>query len=118
MLLSRVGYEGANDYKFKFGISNITEIGYADFMRGVGACGVCQPGATSLGHEPRIIPAVYVKPFVKGQKNDYNDAEAALRPNLRVVQEKSQHQSCRPVTALGRDWFPAGPRRSTRSEPF
>jgi hypothetical protein len=28
----------------------------------------------ALGHEPRIIPAIYVKPFVKGQKNDYNDA--------------------------------------------
>jgi hypothetical protein len=43
----------------------------------------------ALGHEPRIIPAIYVKPFVKGQKNDYNDteaiAEAALRPNLRFV---------------------------------
>jgi transposase len=50
----------------------------------------------ALGHEPRIIPAIYVKPFVKGQKNDYNDAEAiaeaALRPNLRVVEEKSQDQ--------------------------
>lgn len=50
----------------------------------------------SLGHEPRIIPAIYVKPFVKGQKNDYNDAEAiaeaALRPNLRVVREKTQDQ--------------------------
>ena len=50
----------------------------------------------ALGHEPRIIPAIYVKPFRKGQKNDYNDAEAiaeaALRPNLRVVQEKSQDQ--------------------------
>lgn len=49
-----------------------------------------------LGHEPRIIPAIYVKPFVKGQKNDYNDAEAiaeaVLRPNLRVVQEKTQDQ--------------------------
>src|SRR6476646_7912929 len=49
-----------------------------------------------LGHQPRIIPAIYVRPFVKGQKNDYNDAEAiaeaALRPNLRVVQEKSQDQ--------------------------
>lgn len=43
-----------------------------------------------------IIPAIYVKPFVKGQKNDYNDAEAiaeaALRPNLRVVREKAQDQ--------------------------
>jgi transposase len=49
-----------------------------------------------LGHEPRIIPAIYVKPFVKGQKNDYNDAEAiaeaALRPNLRTVREKTQDQ--------------------------
>src|SRR5690242_6192642 len=50
----------------------------------------------ALGHEPRIIPAIYVRPFVKGQKNDYNDAEAiaeaALRPNLRFVQEKTQDQ--------------------------
>ena len=50
----------------------------------------------SLGHEPRIIPAFYVKPFVKGQKNDYNDAEAiaeaALRPNLHLVREKTQDQ--------------------------
>ena len=49
-----------------------------------------------LGHEPRIIPAIYVKPFVKGQKNDYNDAEAiaeaALRPNLHTVREKIQDQ--------------------------
>jgi transposase len=29
-----------------------------------------------LGREPRIIPAIDVKPFVKGQKNDYNGAEA------------------------------------------
>jgi transposase len=49
-----------------------------------------------LGHEPRIIPAIYVKPFVKGQKNDYNDAEAiaeaSLRPNLRTVREKTQDE--------------------------
>ena len=49
-----------------------------------------------LGHDPRIIPAAYVKPFLKGQKNDFNDAEAiaeaALRPNLRIVQEKTQDQ--------------------------
>ena len=48
------------------------------------------------GHEPRIIPAIYVKPFIKGQKNDYNDAEAiteaALRPNLKFVTEKTQDQ--------------------------
>ncbi len=49
-----------------------------------------------MGFEPRIIPAIYVKPFNKGQKNDYNDAEAiveaALRPNLRTVAEKGQDQ--------------------------
>ena len=50
----------------------------------------------ALGFDPRIIPAKYTKPFIKGQKNDYNDAEAiaeaALRPNLKVVQEKTQDQ--------------------------
>lgn len=49
-----------------------------------------------FGHQPRIIPAIYVKPFVNGQNNDYNDAEAiaeaALRPHLRVVREKTQDQ--------------------------
>ena len=49
-----------------------------------------------MGFEPRIIPAIYVKPFNKGQKNDYNDAEAiaegALRPNLKAVFEKKQDQ--------------------------
>ena len=42
------------------------------------------------------MPAIYVKPFVKGQKNDYNDAEAvaeaALRPNVRGVREKTQDE--------------------------
>ena len=50
----------------------------------------------TLGFQPRIIPAFYVKPFLKGQKNDYNDAEAiaeaALRPNLKRVKEKTQDQ--------------------------
>ncbi|MGI9502585.1 MAG: IS110 family transposase, partial [Geminicoccaceae bacterium] len=49
-----------------------------------------------LGFQPRIVPAIYVKPFLKGQKNDYNDAEAiaeaALLPNLRTVREKIQDQ--------------------------
>lgn len=47
-----------------------------------------------MGFEPRIIPAIYVKPFNKGWKNGYNDveaiAEAVLRPNLKAVSEKSQ----------------------------
>ena len=49
-----------------------------------------------LGFEPRIIPAICVQPFNKGQKNDYNDAEAiaeaAQGPNLKTVSEKTQEQ--------------------------
>ena len=41
-----------------------------------------------LGHDVRLIPPIYVKPFVKRQKNDAADAEAiveaALRPTMRL----------------------------------
>ena len=62
----------------------------------------------ALGHEPRIIPAIYVKPFVKGQKNDYNDAEAiaeaALRPNLRLYRRRARISwTCRLATGCGHD---------------
>ena len=47
-----------------------------------------------LGHEVRLIPPAYVKPFVKRQKNDVADAEAiceaALRPTMRFVPVKSE----------------------------
>lgn len=43
----------------------------------------------ALGHETRLIPPSYVKPFVKRQKNDMADAEAiceaAQRPTMRFV---------------------------------
>jgi len=47
----------------------------------------------ALGHETRLIPPAYVKPFVKRQKNDMADAEAiceaAQRPTMRFVAGKS-----------------------------
>ena len=47
-----------------------------------------------LGHEVRLIPPAYVKPFVKRQKNDAADAEAiceaAPRPTMRFVPVKSE----------------------------
>lgn len=47
-----------------------------------------------LGHDIRLIPPAYVKPFVKRQKNDAADAEAiceaAQRPNMRFVPVKSE----------------------------
>jgi transposase len=50
----------------------------------------------SLGHEVRLIPPVYVKPFVKRQKNDAADAEAiaeaASRPTMRFVAVKGAEQ--------------------------
>ena len=33
----------------------------------------------ALGHTVRLMPAAYVKPYVKRQKNDMADAEANLR---------------------------------------
>ncbi|KZM45643.1 IS110 family transposase [Labrenzia sp. OB1] len=49
--------------------------------------------AQSHGHEVRLVPAAYVKPFVKRQKNDRADAEAiaeaAMRPTMRFVAVKS-----------------------------
>jgi transposase len=48
------------------------------------------------GHEVRLIPAQYVKPFVKTNKNDYIDAEAIAeavgRPTMRFVPIKSDDQ--------------------------
>jgi transposase len=49
-----------------------------------------------LGHEVRLIPASYVKPFVKRNKNDARDAAAicvaASRPDMRSVSIKSEEQ--------------------------
>lgn len=53
----------------------------------------------ALGQEVRLVPPVYVKPFLKRQKNDAADAEAifeaALRPTMRFVAVKSvEKQAC------------------------
>jgi len=51
---------------------------------------------TELGHDVRLIPAQYVKPFLKGHKNDYRDAEAIAeavqRPTMRFVAIKTPEQ--------------------------
>ena len=48
------------------------------------------------GHEVRLMPAQYVKPYVKTNKNDYIDAEAIAeavgRPRMRFVPIKSDEQ--------------------------
>jgi len=51
---------------------------------------------TELGHSVKLMPAVYVKPYVKRQKNDATDAEAiceaVTRPTMRFVEIKSEDQ--------------------------
>ena len=53
----------------------------------------------ALGHSVRLMPAAYVKPYVKRQKNDAADAEAiceaVTRANMRFVATKTlEQQSC------------------------
>lgn len=51
---------------------------------------------TALGHQAKLISPQFVKPFVKGNKNDFVDAqaicEAASRPSMRFVSPKSEAQ--------------------------
>ena len=50
----------------------------------------------ALGHDVKLIPAQYVKAYVRGNKNDYNDAlaisEAVTRPPMRFVAVKTPEQ--------------------------
>ena len=51
---------------------------------------------SKLGHDVKLIPAQHVTPFVRGNKNDHNDAfaitEASQRAHIRFVPIKSEHQ--------------------------
>src|SRR5580700_8462975 len=66
---------------------------------GMEACGGSHFLGRSLreqGHDVRLMPAQYVKPYVKTNKNDYIDAEAiaeaVTRPNMRFVPIKTDDQ--------------------------
>ena len=73
-----------------------------------------------LGFEPRIIPAIYVKPFSKGQKNDYNDAEAIAEarfgPTCKPCPRKARISLIfKHCIESGRAWCRGAQRPSTRS---
>lgn len=61
----------------------------------------------ALGHETKLIPPSYVKPFVKRQKNDMADAEAiceaALRPTMRLVLPKTAEAQAAATVFRARD---------------
>jgi transposase len=50
----------------------------------------------ALGHDARLMPAKYVRPYSKGQKNDFRDAEAIAeavqRPTMKFVAMKTSDQ--------------------------
>jgi transposase len=80
--------------------------GVLDFLRDLPPCLIGIEACASahfwgreikaLGHDVRLIPPVYVKPYVKRQKNDAADAEAiceaVTRPTMRFVPIKSIDQ--------------------------
>jgi transposase len=50
----------------------------------------------AIGHDARLMPAKYVRPYSKGQKNDFRDAEAIAeavqRPTMKFVATKTVEQ--------------------------
>lgn len=60
-----------------------------------------------LGHEVRLMPPAYVKPYVRRQKNDMADAaaicEAVTRPSMRFVPVKSEAQQALLLVHRARD---------------
>ena len=61
----------------------------------------------ALGHEVRLVPPIYVKPFVKRNKNDAADAEAiteaAERPTMHFVAVKTEAQQAQAMLFHTRD---------------
>ncbi len=64
---------------------------------------------TALGHEVKLMPPAYVKPYVKRQKNDAADAEAICEavqrppagapPRRSSARRRPGRSSCRPASA-------------------
>ena len=60
-----------------------------------------------LGHDVKLVPPIYVKPFVKRHKNDSADAqaicEAAQRPTMRFRDGEDEEQQSRGMLFRTRD---------------
>src|SRR5438477_5175446 len=76
----------------------------------------------ALGHDARLMPAKYVRPYSKGQKNDFRDAEAIAeavqRPTMKFEQRRPPISStCRHCIVCGSDWSASGPASSIKFAP-
>ncbi len=104
--------EGSVEFRRKLGRGQVL-----DFLAAQPRCVVAMEACGSshywgreigkLGHTVRLIAPVYVKPFVKRQKNDAADAEAiceaAQRPTMRFVAVKGEAQQARAMLFRVRD---------------
>ena len=77
----------------------------------------------ALGHEVKLVPGQFVKPFRKGQENDFRDAEAVAeavqRPTMRFVPTKSVDQlDLQALHRVRSRRSASAPPSSTRSGPF
>jgi hypothetical protein len=75
----------------------------------------------ALGHDARLMPARYVRPYSKGQKNDFRDAEAIAeavqRPTMKFVATKTASSTCRRCTGCANGWSASAPASSIKSAP-
>lgn len=97
----------------------LRRMGVLDFLRTLPQCLVAMEACAGshywsreiqrLGHDVRLIPPQYVKPFRKRQKNDVADAEAiaeaAARPEMRFVAVKSADQQSEAMLLKTRELF-------------
>ena len=97
--------------------ARLTRKGLAEFITrqpqsliGMESCAGSQPLARACeqsGHTVRIIAAQFVKPYLRAQKNDYNDAEAiaeaVTRPRMRFVAVRSLEQQDLQILHRARD---------------
>ena len=84
--------------------------GLATCLVGMEACAGAHFWARTLaelGHEVRLMPPAYIKPYVRRQKNDLADAaaicEAVTRPSMRFVPIKSEEQQAMLLIHRARD---------------
>src|SRR5437868_10725366 len=72
-----------------------------------------------LGHDARLMPAKYVRPYSRGQKNDFRDAEAIAeaveRPTMKFVAPRRwSNWICRRWIGCASGWCRNAPASSTR----